>query len=414
VDAADLDGDGDQDVVCSSWNGEAAWFPNTDGLGSFGPGHVISTNGIYSEDVIATDLDGDGDQDVLWLARSHGHHLLVWHENIDGAGNFGPEQVIDDGASRPKSICAVDLDQDGDQDVLCVTWWPYELAWYPNADGAGTFTTRQIIDTLGGIPYVVIAADVDGDGDQDVIVGVSQRIKFYENLLEGGAFGAPQTITTALWVPRSMCAADLDGDGDQDLLSLSEHPQEVDKLAWYQNIGGSRTFGPQRPIYVDETLPTSVAAADLDGDGDGDALAASRLPPAIAWYENNGIAGTSFRSAGTNPYSYLATTSPVLGDHYTATVDLGATTGHAFALVLGYLSPLTLTLSGGQTLLVNLADPGGELLHLQPKAGPFVTYSVAVPVDPSFAGLIVYTQALHFGALESFALSNAQDLYLGY
>ena len=48
------------------------------------------------------------------------------------------------------------------------------------------------------------------------------------------------------------------------------------------------------------------------------------------------------------------------------------------------------------------------------KPGPIASWSAPVPNDPSLAGIVVYTQAVHVFGVTPFALSNAQDLVLGY
>ncbi|MEW6071334.1 MAG: hypothetical protein AB1726_01905 [Planctomycetota bacterium] len=125
-------------------------------------------------------------------------------------------------------------------------------------------------------------------------------------------------------------------------------------------------------------------------------------------------ASATFRTGGTNPVSHAAITLPVLGTTYIAAVDLAGTTGHDQAWLAGYGTPLTLTLSGGQTLLLDVADPGGELLGLAFLPGPVASYHLPVPADPAFAGLAASTQALHWGGIQPWELSNAQDLVLGW
>jgi len=125
-------------------------------------------------------------------------------------------------------------------------------------------------------------------------------------------------------------------------------------------------------------------------------------------------ASVSFRSAGTNPASYGAHTTPVLGGTYTAVVDLAGTTGHDLSILVGFASPLTLTLGGGQTLLVNISDSNGELLGMLLAAGPLATYDLPVPAQATFTGFSLSTQAMHFGSVQPWTLSNAQDLELGY
>jgi len=157
-----------------------------------------------------------------------------------------------------------------------------------------------------------------------------------------------------------------------------------------------------------------VFAADLDGDGDRDVLSASNADDTISWYPNGPEARATYRNSGSNPASHVAATLPVLGTSYRATVDLGSTTGHDLALLAGYATPLTLPLSGGQVLLVNTADPGGELLGRTPTAGPLASFDVPIPVDVTLLGYELATQALHCSGVLPFALSNALDLRLGY
>ena len=128
-------------------------------------------------------------------------------------------------------------------------------------------------------------------------------------------------------------------------------------------------------------------------------------------YSVCGPATTTFRNGGANPGSYTATTA-VLGDTFTGTVDL-STTGHGFALLVAYSTPFSFTLSGGQTLLVNIADPSGELFGLGLTPGPTAVFDPEVPNWPLLCGFEASTQALHFGGVTPFALSNAQDLELG-
>ena len=125
-------------------------------------------------------------------------------------------------------------------------------------------------------------------------------------------------------------------------------------------------------------------------------------------------AAAAFRNGGTNPASYNVTALPVLGSNYGATVDVGSTS-NALAFLVGYASPFTFTF-GGRTLLVNIADPGGELLGGPSAAGDgsgIATFSLPVPNDGTLCGLEVFTQALHFGGGSPYVLGNAQDLTLG-
>ncbi|MBD3410630.1 MAG: hypothetical protein GF419_10555, partial [Ignavibacteriales bacterium] len=279
VHRADLDGDGDFDVLsASSSDDKIAWYKNYGG-GSFSPQQVIATSADGPTDVFAADLDGDGDQDVL--SASSSDDKIAWYEN-DGGGNFSAQQIITTNADAARSVFAADLDGDGDYDVLSASLTDDKIAWYEN-DGAGSFGAQQVITTDADAAYSVYAADIDGDGDQDVLSASSgdDKIAWYVN--DGNEnFGAQQVITTDADYATSVCAADLDGDGDKDVLSAS---RDDDKIAWYEN-DGSGTFLAYPAINANADWARSVYAADLDGDGDQDVLSASSADDKIAWYEN--------------------------------------------------------------------------------------------------------------------------------
>ena len=157
-----------------------------------------------------------------------------------------------------------------------------------------SFGVQEVITTSADSPRSVYAMDLDGDGDADVLSAsaLDDKIAWYENL-GGGAFGPQQVITTLADGATSMYATDLDGDGDDDVLSASDRD---DKIAWYENLGGG-SFGPQQVITTAADGAWSVYATDLDGDGDADVLSASANDDEIAWYENLGSPNDSCASA---------------------------------------------------------------------------------------------------------------------
>ena len=289
--AADLDGDGDLDVLSASWDDDKiAWYAN-DGTGQFGPQQVITTAADSASCVYAADLDADGDLDVL--SASCDDNKIAWYAN-DGTGQFGPQQVITTAADGANCVYAADLDGDGDLDVLSASsfYWEWgdgyiddKIAWYAN-DGTGHFGPQQVITTEAHSANCVYAADLDGDGDLDVLSASQEddKIAWYAND-DSGQFGSQQVVSTS---PAngadSVRAADLDGDGDTDVLSAS---QWDNKIAWYANDGTGH-FGSQQVITTEADGASCVYVADLDGDGDLDVLSASFGDDKIAWYANDG------------------------------------------------------------------------------------------------------------------------------
>ncbi|MFQ5605675.1 MAG: FG-GAP repeat domain-containing protein [bacterium] len=159
-----------------------AWYENTDSQGSFGEQRVITTSAEGAESVYAADLDGDGDFDVL--SASGEDDKIAWYENTDGKGNFGPQKVISISVNWPESVYAADLDGDGDVDVLSASDMDGKITFYENTDSKGHFEQQQVITTSAEWGLFIYVADLDGDGDLDVLTASSGdvEIAWYRNL----------------------------------------------------------------------------------------------------------------------------------------------------------------------------------------------------------------------------------------
>ncbi|GAB4582031.1 MAG: hypothetical protein Fur0022_47830 [Anaerolineales bacterium] len=282
ISAGDVDGDGDVDVFsASSADGKVAWYTNQ-GAGVFGPQQIINALAPMAYFVFPADLDGDHDLDILYDAWDM--NAVIWQENLDGQGNFGPVNVISSQAEGASSVFAADLDGDGDLDALTSAALGNQIIWYKNTDGQGSFSLPIVITNNVSLPYSVIAADLDQDGDLDVLSASSEdnKIAWYENMDGLGGFGLQKVITSQAEQASSVYAIDLDGDGDLDVLSASYGDNII---AWYANEGNKR-FGA-RQVITDQAIGTfSVIASDIDGDGDMDVIAAAVEGDQILWFEN--------------------------------------------------------------------------------------------------------------------------------
>ena len=236
--------------------------------------HTIMSSADSALSVFAIDVDVDGDIDVL--SASWSKNKIEWYEN-DGTENF-TSHIITSTADFANSVFAIDVDGDGDIDVLSSSWGT--IAWYEN-DGSENFTSYIITDSADG-PGSVYAVDVDGDGDIDVLSAAGSKIEWYEN--DGSESFTAHTITTSANGASSVFSIDIDGDGDIDVLFAS---WSDNKIAWYENDGAEN--------FTDHTITTSadgatsVFAIDIEGDGDIDVLSASQSDNKIAWYENDGV-----------------------------------------------------------------------------------------------------------------------------
>jgi hypothetical protein len=286
VDAADVDGDGDVDVLSAALaNSEVAWYENLAGNGSTWTSRIITTGGLGPFAVLTSDLDGDGDRDVVY--PSFGGGSVIWHRNesIHVSACFAPKPPISTAADGAIAVLGSDVDGDGQTDVVAASINDNAVRWHENAAGNGSSWTARTITTAAGGAYGLANADVDGDGDADVLSASydDDKIAWYDNTAGNGTDWTTRTITTAADGALAVAAADVDGDGDTDALSASFGDGRV---AWYANTAGNGSAWSAVTIATGLDGAFSVAAADLDGDGDNDALSASYGDNRVAWYEN--------------------------------------------------------------------------------------------------------------------------------
>jgi hypothetical protein len=317
--AADLDGDGDQDVVagCSSCASfftvpSILWYENDGNRGrpSFTRHWLPPDLGFHVEDLVATDLDGDGDADLVsgrvgGLAGGE----VAWLENLGGSPPRFSSHRISLNTRDANDVHAADLDGDGDVDIVAASRRDDTIVWYEN-DGMvppSLFVQWFITQDPDGRGPVngfadgvtsVFAADVDGDGHMDLLStsGNDDKVAWYQN--DGGSppSFSPHVIAVTADRAFSVFAADLDADGDMDVVSGSFAD---DKVAWYENLGGAPPAFVERVIVEDPDGPAGplegfadginrIRVSDLDGDGDFDILSAAAGGNKIAWYENVG------------------------------------------------------------------------------------------------------------------------------
>src|SRR5690606_27062183 len=140
-------------------------------------------------------------------------------------------------ADGARFVTSMDLDEDGDMDVLATASTADVYVWYEN-DGNGTFTTHLIDGSgLASEAYGIDAADFDQDGDLDIVGGAnaSDTVIVYANdgdenfSILADLSGGPQTEGV-----RAVEAFDLDMDGDMDILVAAN---DQDTYSWFENDG---------------------------------------------------------------------------------------------------------------------------------------------------------------------------------
>ncbi len=292
--AVDMNGDGEIDILAAGarpgYEGHITYWRNN-GAGSSWSEYVLDNNFPGASSVYGGDLDGDGDMDVVGSA--YDTNTISWWETLD----FGPpqwdEHQIASGFDAVSCVCVADVDGDGDDDVLGAARDDNDITWWENAEGTGLVWTQHAIDDQFDGAFNVSTVDMDEDGDLDVVGAAydADDISWWENVNGDGSSWEEHLVVGDANGAINANAADVDGDGDLDILGAAR----VDNLLlWWENVDGNGTEWAEHPLSGYFYGAHCVYGQDMDLDGDIDVLGAAREANTIAWWENSDGDGLSW------------------------------------------------------------------------------------------------------------------------
>jgi hypothetical protein len=323
IQAVDLDDDGLLDViVCDDRGNFVSWIRQYP-AGTYTEKNLASDL-IAPAHVEVIDFDGDGDKDlmvgVLGMLFPNNDKIgsVVILEN-DGQFNF-TKRIVAEKIARVSDVRAGDLDNDGDMD-LAVAQFGYddgETRWIENL-GNWKFKSH-ILQYLSG-PINVEIVDIDSDGDLDIISLVSQEWEeIYCFINDGKGNFKPNLLfgsSNQDYGSSGISLFDLDQDGDVDILYtngdafdyIPPQGRPWHGVQWLENKGNLE-FEFHRICSF--TGATNVRAADIDNDGDIDLFAVSAFniwdsPESYSfiWLENDGNMNFIKREITRNPTHLL-------------------------------------------------------------------------------------------------------------
>jgi FG-GAP-like repeat len=218
-------GDGKPAVVTDSWGRDEIWLIPSDGQGNLIlPGKVFPADLHSDQGVRAADFNKDGNLDVVTTSQSaQGVGLLLG----DGRGGFrrAAGSPFPAGA-QTWAFTIDDVNRDGNPDVIVIPYHrdlrdPKQLGvTVLLGDGKGGFRTMPGSPlSLAGCrgPDRVGAGDLRGDGFRDIIVSCAQndKIMLFMGSKDGTYHVATRQVQTG-W--SGIAVADLDGNGKDDIV----------------------------------------------------------------------------------------------------------------------------------------------------------------------------------------------------
>jgi len=227
------------------------------------------------EGLVAADVDGDGTADLVVLDRA-GTRVSWLRSRPDASFEPMVEVVRPQGpvglAPRFGPIAAVDLDQDGDEDVVGLLL--DELVAF-ESDGSALGPPAGIVGVpMPGSPdeYRLEVGDVDGDGRDDLVLlrrapgGAPSTLRVLRST-GPGAFGAPEPVLASSPSIEAITLADADGDGDLDVLYLAGLGPTQAELRIARSEGAWPTPTDEQVAVLPGRAEGDLAAGDVNGDG---------------------------------------------------------------------------------------------------------------------------------------------------
>jgi hypothetical protein len=281
MDAADIDLDGDLDVVAGAYE---VFRHVNDGTGNFDVFEVETIPG-RKYDFKLSDVNGDDYPDMLFVRHPDTPPYNLYVNLNNGDGTFGPTTTwLLQASCGTRDIETLDWDNDGDLDVAitdhlgCMGVEGVRLHLVEN-NGNGTFQPdNYVVDFTIPDTYRLVTGDFDLDGLADIVTTQSETVAFWRGHGDG-TFGAPlesdiDPQPSNERTPWFMTTDDFNDDGIPDIATAN--------LGWTlrgENItvllgNGDGSFTAVGLYYTAHALSLAgtggLGTLDVDHDGDRD------------------------------------------------------------------------------------------------------------------------------------------------
>jgi hypothetical protein len=215
--AADLNGDGSDDLIVGNGLSGDFYIELCLGDGSFIQyDHIVINDDMRK--IYTADMDGDGDQDVILVTSRLRILINDGHANLEPHGDYGIIGYLSD-------ACIADFDGDGDPDAAGANSDNRISVWLNDGDGT---LAEAVVYPASQWPNSIAASDFDRDGDYDLVAGdfVEHVLLVLTN--DGqGHFGTEGKYATPNLGPTDICVGDFDGDHDDDVAVVSNASDNI-------------------------------------------------------------------------------------------------------------------------------------------------------------------------------------------
>jgi len=296
--------------AASTWN---AVTPAVDTFPTFDRPLLLEKTSETSANVSIGDVNGDGLLDIVLVK---GRHWPLRDRVLlgDGAGHFKPGYDLGTASDRSYSGRLVDLDGDGDLDVVISNDAPDPKLVYLN-DGKGHFHVGSTFGKPTWQTRNATVADINGDGLPDIVAanrGDSTDANYICLNRGDGRFDG-DCIAFSREPATTITAADFNRDG------------LIDLAVPHRDGGQSRVYlaGPKGTFSSARTIPFGppnatirmAEAADLDGDGLLDLVTIDEnAGTAIYFGQRDGSFSAAVRVADAKPAPYALAVADVNRD----------------------------------------------------------------------------------------------------